>query len=61
MCIQERLDKEDLRIELSVTAMHKQAKQAVRKAANLEVSLGAGVPLGYRTTPIISDHHQQAL
>ena len=46
VCIQERLDKEDLRIELSVTAMHKQAKQAVQKAANMEVSLGEGVALG---------------
>jgi len=45
-CIQERLDKEDLRIELSVTAMHKQAKQAVQKAANLEVSQGEGEALG---------------
>lgn len=46
LCIQERLDKEDLRIEVSVAAMHKQAKQAVRKAANLEVSLGEGQALG---------------
>ncbi|KAL0048541.1 hypothetical protein WJX82_005372 [Trebouxia sp. C0006] len=37
---QERLDKEDLRIELNVAAMHKQGKQGVRKAANLEVSVG---------------------
>ena len=46
VCIQERLDKEDLRIELSVAAMHKQAKQGVRKAANLEVSLGEAEALG---------------
>ena len=38
--VQARLDAEDLRIELSVAALRKQTKQAVRKAANLEVSLG---------------------
>ena len=38
--MQARLDAEDLRIELSVAALRKQTKQAVRKAANLEVSLG---------------------
>jgi len=46
VCIQERLDKEDLRIELSVAAMHKQGKQGVREAANLEVSLGEAEALG---------------
>lgn len=41
--MQARLDKEDLRIELSVAALRKQTRQAVRKAADLEVSLGESV------------------
>ena len=38
--VQARLDKEDLRNEMSVAALHKQTKKAVRQAADLEVTLG---------------------
>ena len=37
---QVHLDKQDLRIELSVAALRKQAKKAVKAAANLEVTAG---------------------
>ena len=40
---QARLDKEDLRIEVSVAALRKQRKKAVKQAADLEVSLGKSV------------------
>ena len=39
-CKQARLDKEDLRIELSVAALRKQSKRAAQKAADLEMSQG---------------------
>lgn len=40
--IQAQLDKQDVRIELGVAALRKQAQKAVRTAANLEVT--SGVP-----------------
>ena len=40
IAMQARLDKEDLRIELSVAALRKQTQKAVRRAADLEVTLG---------------------
>ena len=53
--VQARLDAEDLRIELSVAALRKQTKQAVRKAANLEVSLGELVTIS--CTSALFSHH----
>ena len=41
--MQARLNKEDLRIELSVAALRKQTKKAGQMAAGLEVSLGEHV------------------
>ena len=38
--VQAHLDKADLRIEMSVAALHKQNQKAVRRAADLEVTLG---------------------
>ena len=38
--VQARMDKEDLRIELSVAALRKQTKKAIRQAADLEVTAG---------------------
>ena len=38
--IQARLDKEDLRIELSVAALRKETRKAVQKAADMEVTHG---------------------
>lgn len=38
--LQAQLDKADLRIEMSVAALHKQNQKAVRRAADLEVTLG---------------------
>lgn len=43
LSVQTRLDKEDLRIEMSVAALHKQTNKAVRQAADLEVTLGEHV------------------
>lgn len=40
LSVQARLDKEDLRIEMSVATLHRQTKKAVRQAADLEVTLG---------------------
>lgn len=38
--VQAYLDKADLQIEMSVAALHKQHQKAVRRAADLEVTLG---------------------
>ena len=53
--MQARLNKEDLRIELSVAALRKQTKKAGQMAADLEVSLGEHV-----TPPVapLDQHHQ---
>ena len=40
MVLQSHLDKEDLRIELSVAALHKKTRKAARQAADLEVTAG---------------------
>lgn len=40
MLLQAQLDKADLRIEMSMAALHKQNQKAVRQAADLEVTLG---------------------
>ena len=40
LVVQAWLDKEDLRIEVSVAAVRKQTKKAVKQAADLEVTLG---------------------
>lgn len=42
MCLmQHQLDKQDLRIEMSVAALRKQAKKAAKTAADLEMTAGA--------------------
>ena len=59
--LQAHLDKEDLRIELSVAALRKQSKRAAQQAAGLEVSSGEHTQHLICQVLICAAYHNQTL
>lgn len=59
LLVQAQLDKADLRIEMSMAALHKQNQKAVKRAADLEVTLGKRFVYTYLISATQLVHQQQ--